>query len=48
MRPLIVIAGISLFVLTLMYGCVSYTEWRYNECKTVGHSTTYCVVNIGS
>ena len=39
---LLVILALILFGLS-----ASCEVWKYNECRKVGHSTTWCVLHIG-
>lgn len=41
-----VIAGIFAVILILAL-IVWYNVFRYGDCKRVGHSTLYCVLDIG-
>lgn len=34
------------FLTLILYGVYSWKKFEYDECRSVGHSTLYCVAKI--
>jgi len=47
MRDLLKIIGIAAIFIAFFGFMIWWQVFRYQDCKMVGHSTTYCIFTIG-
>lgn len=45
MKSTVIWPILGLFILA--FGVYSYESWRWSECRSVGHSKAYCVMQVG-
>lgn len=48
MKKYIEVSGVILIFIVLIGLAIWWNIFRYKECVKVGHSKTYCILNIGS
>lgn len=43
------IIGVLIFIIIIimLYGMFKFEQYKFNDCKKVGHATTYCILKLG-
>jgi hypothetical protein len=47
MKTRLQLYGLFFFMVFLLFIVYKWQSFKYHECKKVGHSTLYCVMDIG-
>lgn len=37
----------AIVIIAIFYGIFKFEQYKYNDCKKVGHGTFYCIFKIG-
>lgn len=45
-KDILLIVGSFLLVIAIFWGIFNLINYRYNDCKKVGHTTFYCILDM--